>query len=79
MKKIIAFIFVFIIVMSLSGLPFSKKCIKCIEEQKKNKSCMCEIGIANRDFGTPVIHKDGKAYATYRCHYGHSFLVCLDK
>lgn len=77
MKKLIAFILAFIIMMSLSGLPYHKKCKKCIEERKTNKTCMCDIGVSWRDFGTPIIHKDGKAYATYRCCYGHSFLVCL--
>ena len=65
--------------MSLNGYSYSKKCRKCIEERKRNKQVYIEIGIANRDFGTPIIHKDGKAYATYRCHYGHSFLVDLSE
>lgn len=62
----------------LSGLPFHKKCVKCLEERKKDKTVMVPIGIARRDFGTPNIHKDGKVYATYKCEYGHTFLVCLE-
>ena len=78
MKKLTAFIVAFIITLSASSLPFHKKCVKCLEERKKDKTVMVPIGIARRDFGTPNIHKDGKAYATYKCEYGHSFLVCLD-
>ena len=55
------------------------KCPKCIEESKTNKQAFNSIGVAWRDFGTPIIHKDGKAYATYRCCYGHSFLVDLSE
>lgn len=82
MKKLVAFIFAFILFMSLSckgNTAYSIKCKKCIEERKRNKQVYIEIGIANRDFGTPIIHKNGKAYATYKCHYGHSFLVDLSE
>ena len=79
MKKIIAILFLIILFTSGKMMPHHKKCIKCIEERQTNKQVMNSIGIAWRDFGTPIIHKDGKAYATYRCCYGHSFLVDLSE
>ena len=63
----------------LCSYSYSKKCIKCIESAEKDKTCYPAISCAWRDFGTPIIHKDGKAYATYRCQYGHSFLVDLSE
>lgn len=78
MKKIIAILFL-ILLFTSSTMSYHKKCLKCIEERKTNKTCMTEIGIAWRDYKTPNIHKDGKAYALYRCCYGHSFLVELSE
>ena len=78
MKKIIAILFL-ILLFTSSTMPYHKKCLKCIEERKTNKTCMTEIGIAWRDYKTPNVHKDGKVYALYRCCYGHSFLVELSE
>ncbi len=79
MKKFIAIIVIIFSCFFLTGYSYSMKCPKCIEESKTNKQVMNSIGVAWRDFGTPIIHKDGKAYATYRCCYGHSFLVDLSE
>lgn len=57
----------------LSGYSYHQKCRKCQREQRENKTCMCEIGIAWRDFSVPVETIDGKPYAVYRCCYGHSY------
>ena len=76
MKKVIL---VLLLSIFLTGYSYSKKCPKCIKETKTNKTVYNSIGVAWRDFGTPIIHKDGKAYATYRCCYGHSFLVDLSE
>ncbi len=77
-KKLVLFVLLFVIAHSLVGYSFSRRCKKCVESAKKNKRCYPEIGIATRDFGTPIVHKDGKAYAMYKCQYGHVYLVPLD-
>ena len=59
-------------------IPYAKKCEKCIESRKKDKTAWGDIGIAHRDFGTPNVHIDGKAYTYYVCCYGHRYLVPLD-
>lgn len=79
MKKLICVLTIILLSMFLTGYSYSKKCPKCIEERKTNKTCMTEIGIAWRDFKEPIKHINGKAYATYRCCYGHSFLVDLSE
>ena len=79
MKKLICVLTIILLSMFLTGYSYSKKCPKCIEEAKANKQVMNDVGIAWRDFKEPIKHKDGKAYATYRCCYGHSFLVDLSE
>ena len=59
-------------------IPYAKKCEKCIESRKKAKTAWGDIGIAHRDFGTPNVYIDGKAYTYYVCCYGHRYLVPLD-
>lgn len=77
-KKIFAIIFTIIFSQILCGYAYAKKCKKCLETAENNKRYFPEIGIAHRDFETPIIHKDGKSYATYKCCYGHIYLVDLD-
>ena len=79
MKKLIAVALLVFIIQVLCSYPYAKRCRKCVESAKKDKSCYPEIGIACRDFGTPVVHKDGNSYATYKCQYGHVYLVDLDE
>ena len=59
-------------------IPSAKKCEKCIASRKKNKTAWGDISIAHRDFSTPNVHIDGKAYTYYVCCYGHRYLVPLD-
>ena len=79
MKKIVCVILSVLLMAAMSGYSFSRKCEKCLKERERNKKVYIEIGIATRDFGIPIVHKNGKSYATYRCCYGHEFLVDLDK
>lgn len=79
MKKIFSIIILILITLLFSSYSYHQKCRECQREQKENKTCMCEIGIAWRDFKEPIKHIDGKAYATYRCCYGHSYLVDLSE
>ena len=60
------------------GYSYAKKCAKCLEDRRTRKDRMVDVGIAHRDFESSIVHKDGKAYAVYRCNYGHVYLVCLD-
>lgn len=62
-----------------TSMPYAKKCEKCIEDRKKDKTSWGDIGIAHRDFGTPNVYIDGKAYTYYVCCYGHRYLVPLEK
>lgn len=79
MKKIW---FVILTILGIIGLcssyAYAKKCAKCKEDLEKNKTRYYSQGIAHRDFEVPIKYIDGKAYATYRCQYGHTYLVCLD-
>ena len=77
MKKFI-FAFVLITIASVIGYSYAMKCPLCIESIQTSKQNIGDFGIAHRDFETPIIHKDGHAYATYKCCYGHKFLVQLD-
>ena len=61
-----------------SSYAYAKKCAKCKEDLEKNKTRYYTAGIACRDFTVPIKYIDGKAYATYRCQFGHTYLVCLD-
>ena len=80
MKRFIPIILVIIGIFLLTGsYAYAKKCKKCQEDLEKNKTRYYTAGIACRDFGTPIIHKDGKSYATYKCCYGHVYLVDLDE
>jgi len=78
MKKIFAIIFIIVLCQILCSYSYAKRCKKCVESAKNDKSCYPDIGIACRDFGTPIVHKGGKAYATYKCCYGHVYLVDLE-
>ena len=62
-----------------SSYAYAKKCAKCKEDLEKNKTRYYTAGIAHRDFESPIIHKDGKSYAVYKCPYGHVYLVDLDE
>ena len=77
-RKIFASIFTIIVCQILGGYAYAKKCKKCLEDLEKNKTRYYTYGIACRDFGTPIVHIDGKSYATYKCCYGHVYLVGLD-
>jgi len=79
MKRLLTILFLIIFSFVISGYSYHQKCRECQRERKENKTVMCEIGTAWRDFGTPIIHKDAHAYATYRCCYGHSYLVDLSE
>ena len=78
-KKIISILLTVALIQILSGYAYAKKCPKCIEDCKNNKTRFDSIGIAHRDFERPIVHKDGKAYAWYRCQFGHNFLVDLSE
>lgn len=79
MKKIFAvLLIVFGTLLLTSSYAYAKKCKKCKEDLEKNKTRYYVAGIACRDFTVPIKYIDGKAYATYRCQFGHSYLVCLD-
>ena len=77
MKKFICIMLLTLISIVGFSTPYHKKCVKCIEESKKNKQVFNSIGIAWRDYTEYNVHKDGKVYGVYRCQYGHKFLVCL--
>ena len=77
MKHLFIVIFLLVFTFLISGYSYHQKCRECQREQKENKTCMCNVGIAWRDFKEPIKHINGKAYATYRCCYGHSYLYCL--
>ena len=79
MKRFVAWLIFVLISQSFCSYSYAKKCEKCVESAKTYKCSYPDIGIASRDFGTPIVHKDGKAYATYRCCYGHVYLVDLSK
>lgn len=74
-KRMITIAFTMIMMMLLSGsTAYAKKCKKCKEDLENNKRRYYNMGIACRDFTEPVVRKNGKSYATYRCQYGHSYL-----
>ena len=81
MKKLIFSLIICLIGMFVltSGYAYAKKCKKCQEDLEKNKTRYYNIGIAHRDFDRPVVRKDGKTYAWYKCCYGHEYLVDLDE
>lgn len=58
---------------------YAKKCKKCQEDLEKNKTRYYTAGIACRDFGVPIKYIDGEPYATYKCCYGHIYLVNLNE
>lgn len=61
-----------------SSLPYARKCTKCIESAKNDKSCYPSIGIMCRDFGTPNKKINGKVYFCYRCCFGHEVWVQIE-
>lgn len=77
-KKAILFALVSVLSILAFSYSYAKKCEKCLEDRRKRKDRMVDIGIAHRDFESQIVHKDGKAYAVYRCCYGHVYLVPLD-
>ena len=78
MKHLIFVIVLLIMVYAIgSAYSYAMKCPLCIKDIKTSRQNIGDIGIAQRDFETPIIHKDGRAYATYKCEYGHKFLVEL--
>lgn len=80
MKKLfLILMIIFVSVLLTSSYSYAKKCKKCLEDRATRKDRMVDIGIAHRDFGTPIIYRNGKAYATYRCCYGHVYLVDLNE
>lgn len=79
MKKIISVLLIILMSLIFCSYSYSKRCEKCLEERQNNKDKYVALGIAWRDFKTPIVHKDGKAYATYRCCYGHEYLVDLSE
>lgn len=78
MKKAILMALVSIFCVLAFSYSYAKKCEKCIQDRKTRKDRMVDIGIAHRDFESRIVHKGGKAYAVYRCNYGHVYLVPLD-
>jgi len=79
MKKVFALLLIVSGIFLLTGsYAYAKKCKKCKEDLENNKTRYYTPGIACRDFGTPIKYIDGKPYATYKCCYGHVYLVCLD-
>lgn len=79
-KRLLPIILVFLgCLLFTSSYAYAKKCKKCQEDLQNNKTRYYVAGIACRDFGTPIVHKDGKSYATYKCCYGHVYLVDLDE
>lgn len=76
MKKIIISFFLIIISVTAFSYSYSVKCKVCQSEYNKSHGCTTP-NQAWRDFGTPIKHIDGKAYATYKCASGHKFLVEL--
>ena len=75
--KILITLFVMWLCMGSTSMPYARKCEKCVEDSKKRPDRYISIGIAHRDFETPIKYIDGKAYATYKCQFGHTYLVCL--
>lgn len=79
MKKVFVTLLVLLGIFTLtSSYAYAKKCKKCLEDLEKNKTRYYTYGIACRDFGTPIKYIDDKPYATYKCCYGHVYLVCLE-
>ena len=79
MKKLISVVLVLLLANMLSGYAYAKKCKCCLEDAKNRPERFISIGIAHRDFERPIVHKDGKAYAWYKCQFGHNFLVDLSE
>ena len=81
MKKMISILLVLIlgtfVAICSTSMPYARKCKVCLEDSKNRPDRFISIGIAHRDFETPIVYKDGKAYATYKCCYGHKYLICL--
>lgn len=79
MKKIMLILFAIfaIFTLSSSGLCYSRKCDRC-EYRVKIKAPGAICGIAWRDFSVKHKEINGKKYTTYRCSYGHCYLVNLD-
>jgi len=69
-------IFILFTLMS-SSLCYSRKCDKC-EDAIKRKVAGATYSVAWRDFSVKHKEIDGKKYTTYRCPYGHCYLVNLD-
>lgn len=79
MRKIIIYAFVLFasVILTSSNLCYSRKCDKC-EYNIKHGVEGATRSIAWRDFTIPHKEIDGKKYTTYRCAYGHCYLVNLE-
>lgn len=79
MKKIMLILFAIfaIFTLSSSSLCYSRNCDKC-DDAVKRKVTGAIRGIAWRDFSVEHKEIDGKKYTTYRCSYGHCYLVNLE-
>ena len=78
MKRFLIIALLLLTLSILSSYSYAKRCKECMETAKKY-GYWNEIGVAHRDFETPIVHKDGKAYATYKCCFGHVYLVDLSE
>ena len=80
MKKIMmicVFLFFTCALLTSSGRCYLRKCDRC-EYRVKIKAPGAICGIAWRDFSVKHKEIDGKKYTTYRCSYGHCYLVNLE-
>lgn len=77
-KNILLCIFLFFtcVVLTSSSLCYLRKCDKC-EYLMKTKERGISRGIAWRDFSVKHKEINGNKYTTYRCEYGHYYLVNL--
>jgi hypothetical protein len=80
MKKLIllcVFLFFACTLLTSSSLCYSRNCDKC-KDAVERKVTGAIRGIAWRDFSVKHKEIDGKKYTTYRCSYGHCYLVNLE-
>ena len=79
MKKIVILLSIVfaLFILTSSSLCYSRKCDKC-EYAVRTRVEGATRGIAWRDFSVKHKEINGKKYTTYRCEYGHCYLVNLD-
>lgn len=75
MKKLIITVGVLFLAYTAFAYSYSMRCEVCKEAFQRDRTVT--VKMAWRDFATPHKYFNGKAYATYRCESGHSFLVEL--